>query len=99
MEDFHFREKMMHFDHESFPERVVHARGAGAHGYFQVYESMEKYTTAGFLNDPSRRSEERRVGKECRSRRSQNRKRKKSKRRGEVIGCCERGICRKGGSE
>jgi len=56
MEDFHFREKMMHFDHESIPERVVHARGAGAHGYFQVYESMEKYTTAGFLNDPSRQT-------------------------------------------
>ena len=56
MEDFHFREKMMHFDHESIPERVVHARGAGAHGYFQVYKPMEKYTSAGFLNDPSRKT-------------------------------------------
>ncbi len=53
MEDFHFREKMMHFDHESMPERVVHARGSGAHGYFQPYESMEKYTRAKFLADPS----------------------------------------------
>ncbi len=38
LEDFHFREKITHFDHERIPERVVHARGAGAHGYFQVYE-------------------------------------------------------------
>ncbi|MFP8957398.1 catalase [Natrialbaceae archaeon A-CW3] len=38
MEDFHFREKMTQFDHESIPERVVHARGTGAHGYFQPYE-------------------------------------------------------------
>ncbi len=34
LEDFHFREKLMHFDHERIPERVVHARGAGAHGVF-----------------------------------------------------------------
>jgi len=53
MEDFHFREKMTHFDHERIPERVVHARGSGAHGYFQVYESMAEYTKAGFLQDPS----------------------------------------------
>ncbi|MBX2998838.1 MAG: catalase [Caldilineaceae bacterium] len=53
MEDFHFREKMTHFDHERIPERVVHARGAGAHGYFQVYESMAKVTRAKFLQDPS----------------------------------------------
>ena len=52
MEDFHFREKMMHFDHESIPERVVHARGSGAHGEFQVDESMAKYTRAKFLSDP-----------------------------------------------
>src|SRR4051812_34884834 len=38
MEDFIFREKITHFDHERIPERVVHARGSGAHGYFQVYE-------------------------------------------------------------
>lgn len=53
MEDFHFREKMMHFDHERIPERVVHARGFGAHGYFQVYEPMTEYTKAKFLQDPS----------------------------------------------
>lgn len=53
MEDFHFREKMTHFDHERIPERVVHARGFGAHGYFQVYEPMAEYTKASFLQDPS----------------------------------------------
>jgi catalase len=53
MEDFHFREKMTHFDHERIPERVVHARGSGAHGYFQVYEPMTEYTKARFLQDPS----------------------------------------------
>jgi catalase len=53
MEDFHFREKLTHFDHESIPERVVHARGAGAHGFFQVHESMEEYTMAKFLCDTS----------------------------------------------
>lgn len=56
MEDFHFREKMTHFDHERIPERVVHARGFGAHGYFQVYESMAEYTKAGFLQDPSQKT-------------------------------------------
>jgi len=40
LEDFHLREKITHFDHERIPERVVHARGAAAHGYFQVYESL-----------------------------------------------------------
>lgn len=54
MEDFHFREKLMHFDHERIPERAVHARGSGAHGFFRVYDdSMSKYTTARFLTDPS----------------------------------------------
>ncbi len=53
MEDFHFREKMTHFDHERIPERVVHARGFAAHGEFEVYESMKKYTKAKFLQDPS----------------------------------------------
>ncbi|NVJ23358.1 catalase [Myxococcus sp. AM011] len=56
LEDFHFREKMMRFDHERIPERAVHARGAGAHGYFQVYESLERYTQARFLTDPSLRT-------------------------------------------
>ncbi|WMJ75183.1 catalase [Cytophagaceae bacterium ABcell3] len=53
MEDFLFRERMTHFDHESIPERVVHARGAGAHGYFQVYEPMAEFTKAKFLQDPN----------------------------------------------
>ena len=53
LEDFYLREKITHFDHERIPERVVHARGSGAHGVFKVYESMAKYTKAGFLNDPS----------------------------------------------
>jgi catalase len=54
MEDFHFREKMMHFDHERIPERVVHARGSGAHGHFQVYDdTMKQYTKARFLTEPS----------------------------------------------
>jgi catalase len=53
MEDFHFREKLTHFDHERIPERVVHARGFAAHGEFQVYKNMEKYTKARFLQDSS----------------------------------------------
>jgi catalase len=53
LEDFHFREKMTRFDHERIPERVVHARGSGAHGYFQVYESLADITKAKFLQDPS----------------------------------------------
>ncbi|MGN8648013.1 catalase [Gracilibacillus sp. HCP3S3_G5_1] len=51
MEDFHFREKMTHFDHERIPERVVHARGFAAHGEFQLYESMKHFTRAKFLQD------------------------------------------------
>src|SRR5690348_6169109 len=46
IEDFHFREKIFHFDHERIPERVVHARGYGAHGYFETYRSLAKYTRA-----------------------------------------------------
>ncbi|QEC45229.1 catalase [Pseudobacter ginsenosidimutans] len=49
MEDFIFREKMTHFDHERIPERIVHARGSGAHGIFELYESMRRYTKADFL--------------------------------------------------
>ena len=56
LEDFHLREKITHFDHERIPERIVHARGAGAHGFFQVYEPLAKWTSAGFLNDPARRT-------------------------------------------
>ncbi|GIO24841.1 catalase [Oceanobacillus sp. J11TS1] len=53
IEDFHFREKMTHFDHERIPERVVHARGFAAHGEFQVYKSMKQFTRAKFLHDPN----------------------------------------------
>jgi catalase len=54
MEDHVLREKIQHFDHERIPERVVHARGAAAHGTFQVYDdSLSKYTVAKVLTDPS----------------------------------------------
>lgn len=56
MEDFHLREKMMHFDHERIPERVVHARGSAAHGYFECYENFSDLTKAGLLTDPSRKT-------------------------------------------
>jgi len=52
MEDFILREKITHFDHERIPERAVHARGSGAHGYFKVYKPMVQYTSAAFLQDP-----------------------------------------------
>jgi catalase len=53
LEDFHFQQKLTSFDRERIPERVVHARGSGAHGYFQPYESMAEFTKAKFLQDPS----------------------------------------------
>ena len=56
LEDFILREKITHFDHERIPERAVHARGAGAHGYFEPYESLADLTCAGFLSDPSIRT-------------------------------------------
>ncbi len=57
LDDFHMREKITHFDHERIPERVVHARGSGAHGFFQAYDdSLAPYTKARFLTDPSRRT-------------------------------------------
>jgi catalase len=53
LEDFHAREKITHFDHERIPERVVHARGAGAYGYFEPYDdSLADYTVAKFLTTP-----------------------------------------------
>jgi catalase len=52
LEDFILREKITHFDHERIPERVVHARGSGAHGVFKVYEDMSDLTRAAFLCDP-----------------------------------------------
>ncbi len=55
LEDFHFREKIFHFDHERIPERVVHARGYGAHGFFENYEPLTKLTRA----DPFRQAGQR----------------------------------------
>jgi catalase len=57
LEDFVLREKITHFDHERIPERIVHARGSGAHGYFQCYESCADITMAGFLQDPKKKTE------------------------------------------
>lgn len=56
LEDFILREKITHFDHERIPERVVHARGSAAHGYFEVTQSMAKYTKARFLQEPGTRT-------------------------------------------
>ena len=53
LEDYVLREKIQHFDHERIPERIVHARGAAAHGHFQVYESLADLTVAQPLQDPS----------------------------------------------
>ncbi|WP_264537314.1 catalase [Flavobacterium sp. N1736] len=53
LEDFILREKITSFDHERIPERIVHARGSAAHGYFELYNPQQKYTKAGFLNDMS----------------------------------------------
>lgn len=52
MQDFLFSEKLAHFGRERIPERVVHARGSGAHGYFEVHESLAEYTSAAFLQKP-----------------------------------------------
>src|SRR5512133_178266 len=54
LEDFILREKITHFDHERIPERIVHARGSGAHGIFELYKPIPQYTKARFLNDMSK---------------------------------------------
>jgi len=51
LEDFILREKITHFDHERIPERIVHARATGVHGYFELTASLEQYTTAGILTE------------------------------------------------
>ncbi|HUQ35022.1 MAG TPA: catalase [Aestuariivirga sp.] len=56
LEDFHFREKIFHFDHERIPERVVHARGYGAHGYFENYHSIAKHTRADLFQRPGEKT-------------------------------------------
>ena len=55
LEDFHFREKMFHFDHERIPERVVHARGYGARGYFETTDAIPELTSAHLLQEKGRR--------------------------------------------
>ncbi|MGA7876677.1 MAG: catalase, partial [Desulfoferrobacter sp.] len=57
MQDVHLFEKMTHFDRERIPERVVHAKGAGAHGYFEVTGDVTKYTKAKFLAEVGKRTE------------------------------------------
>ena len=57
LEDFHFREKITHFDHERIPERIVHARGSGAHGYFEVTNPIPHLTKASFLAEVGKRTE------------------------------------------
>lgn len=56
MEDHHLREKIMRFDHERIPERVVHARGSGAHGFFECYEAQSSLTQASFLAQKGKRT-------------------------------------------
>ena len=56
LEDFLLREKITAFDHERIPERVVHARGAGAHGYFEAYEDLSDFTMASFLSEKGKRT-------------------------------------------
>jgi catalase len=57
LEDFHFREKLFHFDHERIPERIVHARGYGAHGFFENYESLADITRADLFQRPGERTQ------------------------------------------
>ena len=56
LEDFILREKITHFDHERIPERIVHARGSGAHGYFECYASMAKVTRASLFAEAGKRT-------------------------------------------
>ena len=56
LQDFILREKITHFDHERIPERIVHARGSAAHGYFECYESLEKYTAASLFAEAGKRT-------------------------------------------
>jgi catalase len=54
LEDQIGREKITRFDHERIPERVVHARGSGAHGYFKLFKPIPEFSYAGVLNDTTR---------------------------------------------
>ena len=57
LEDFVLREKIQHFDHERIPERIVHARGSAAHGYFELTKSLAKYTRAKVLTEVGEKTE------------------------------------------
>ncbi|NVM57536.1 MAG: catalase, partial [Desulfobacterales bacterium] len=57
IQDVHLVEKLAHFDRERIPERVVHAKGAAAHGYFEVTHDVTKYTKAKFLSEVGKRTE------------------------------------------
>ncbi|MDZ4362577.1 catalase [Brevundimonas sp.] len=57
LEDFVLREKIQHFDHERIPERIVHARGSAAHGFFELTESLAEFTTAKILTEVGRKTE------------------------------------------
>src|SRR5660397_139080 len=57
MQDVHLLEKLAHFDRERIPERVVHAKGAGAHGYFEVIGDVSKYTRAKFLSEVGKKTD------------------------------------------
>jgi catalase len=57
LEDFVLREKIQHFDHERIPERIVHARGSGAHGFFELTDSLADYTTAKILTETGKQTE------------------------------------------
>jgi catalase len=56
LEDFILREKITHFDHERIPERIVHARGSAAHGYFECHKSLKKYTRASIFAEPGKQT-------------------------------------------
>src|SRR5690606_39701519 len=56
LEDFILREKITHFDHERIPERIVHARGSGAHGFFEVTNPIPQFTKAAFLQKAGQRT-------------------------------------------
>ena len=56
LEDFILREKITHFDHERIPERIVHARGSAAHGFFECYEPLQQYTRASLFAEAGKQT-------------------------------------------
>ena len=56
LEDFILREKLTHFDHERIPERIVHARGSAAHGFFELTQSLAQYTRAKLFTEVGKRT-------------------------------------------